>query len=65
MIGTIIFLMNKYSMLPKISSEDCLTAVFSDIEEQEDKKKKPSKKDFEYTKMIGKGGFSNVFEGMY
>ena len=53
---------------PSLTSKDELSAIFSDTDCMLDSKgfhKKVSKKQFDLIKMIGKGGFSNVYEGKF
>lgn len=52
-----------FRLLPNIGPEVYLSAILSETPD-EGLKKATSKKDFDYIKMIGKGGFSNVYEGI-
>lgn len=59
------YLTIKNRILPPLSNNDILIAVFSDWTQfDKDLQNKPTKKDFEVVKMIGKGGFSNVYQGI-
>jgi len=48
--------------LPPLNSKEILEAVFT---KKYRKQGKVNKKDFDLIKMIGKGGFSNVYEGIF